>query len=111
MAEYKMVVLSNPVPGREQECDQWYEDVHLKDMVKFTGFKSAQRFRLQSPIAESNPYQFLAIYEIETDDLDSTVQELITAAETGNLNVSESLNTETAYAVIYGSCGEVVYST
>lgn len=110
MPRYKMVVLSNPVPGREQECDEWYETVHLKDMLTFPGFTSAQRFQMARNIADPNPYQYLAIYTIETDDLDGVVANLTRAAETGKLFVSETLDAANAYAVIYDEGGAVVRS-
>ncbi len=110
MPQYKMVVLSNPVAGREQECEQWYEHVHIKDMLTFPAFKSAQRFSLAHPVAEANPYQYLAIYEIVTDDIQSVVQELVDRAESGNLPVSEALDAANAYAVIYDANGEPVHS-
>lgn len=108
MRQYKMVVLSNPVPGREQECDDWYQNVHLQEMVTLPGFKSAQRFRLAHPMQEIEPYQFLAVYDIETDVIEETLQELISAAEGGSLELSEALHRENAYAVVYEACGDVV---
>ena len=108
MPQYKMVVLSNPVTGREQECNDWYENVHLRDMLTFPGFVSAQRFHLARNIADPNPYQYLAIYTIDTDDLDAVVETLTKAAESGELFVSEALDAVNAYAVIYDAGGSVV---
>lgn len=110
MPQYKMVVLSNPVPGREQECNEWYETVHIPDMLAMPGFVAAQRSTMACSIAESNPYQYLAIYTIETEDLDTVVGGLLKAAESGNLYVSEALDAANAYAVIYDEGGAVVHS-
>jgi len=111
MRQYKMVVLSNPVPGREQECDDWYQNVHLHEMVTLRGFKSAQRFRLAHPMRETEPFQFMAIYEIETDAIDESLQGLVSAAESGRLNLSGALHRENAYAVVYEACGDAVKAT
>src|SRR5690606_19186746 len=53
---YAYVVLSNPVPGRDQEYNDWYSNRHLADVVAVPGFVSAQRFRLVDPEAEDAPH-------------------------------------------------------
>ena len=32
MRRYKMITLSNPTAGREAEYNDWYQNVHLKDL-------------------------------------------------------------------------------
>ncbi len=108
MKQFKMVVLSNPHPGREQECDDWYRHKHLQDVVQLPGFVAAQRFHLAHPIQEANPYRFMAVYDIETDDLIGTLGGLVTAAESGALEVSDALDTEGSYAVIYEASGALI---
>ncbi len=108
MTHYKMVVLSNPVAGREQECNDWYLNQHLSEVVALPGFVSAQRFHLASPMAAPNPYQFMAVYDMDCDDLDQTLSGLVTAAESGELEVSPALDSDNAYAVIYTADGEPV---
>lgn len=105
---YKMVVLSNPVKGREDECDDWYQNTHLADVVALPGFTSAQRYRVANTMVVPNPYQYLAVYEIETDDLDHSIRALVTGAESGGLVVSEALDSGNAYAVVYEASGKVV---
>ena len=110
MRQYQMVVLSNPVVGREQECEDWYQQEHLQDMVKLPGFTSAQRFRLAHSMEEGNPYQYMAVYKIETDSIDDTMKTLVERAGSGELKVSTALDTQNAYAVVYDSCGDAVVS-
>lgn len=106
-----MVVLSNPVLGREQECDNWYRSVHLKEMVKLPGFVSAERFDLAHPMAAASAYQYLAVYHIECDDIEAVINELVTAAEDGTLTMSDALDRHNAYATVYSSAGEAVTGT
>ncbi|WP_439135194.1 hypothetical protein [Pseudomaricurvus sp.] len=108
MAQYKMVVLSNPVAGREKECDDWYRNQHLHDVVRLPGFISAQRFQLANPVAQERPYQFMAVYEIDTEDLERTLSGLVNAAEVGELEVSSALDRANSYAVVYAEDGEPV---
>ena len=84
MTHYKLLVMTQPKPGREAEYDKWYDEVHLVEMCQVPGFKSAQRFRLRpTPKAEAGGVEYvspgldyLAIYEVETDDLDALLRTL-----------------------------------
>ena len=39
MSNHLFVVLSNPIEGREDEYAQWYQNVHLHDVVALDGFE------------------------------------------------------------------------
>jgi hypothetical protein len=68
-----MVVLSNAKPGQEDGFNRWYTRVHVLDTInKLDGFLSAQRYQLADlPEAPPCPYRYLAIYEIEEDQLET----------------------------------------
>ncbi|AXQ30688.1 hypothetical protein D0B54_19255 [Solimonas sp. K1W22B-7] len=103
-----MVVMSNPVEGREAEYNDWYQNVHLAEVVALPGFRSAQRFRLARSLTERETWPYAAIYEIETEDIDAVLQQLRDAAGSGGLTMSESLATSRAYATIYEEHGSAV---
>lgn len=93
MKNYAYVVLSNPVPGRDQEYNDWYSNRHLADVVAVPGFVSAQRFRLVDPEAEDAPHQrYMAIYRMLTDDPSAIVAELQTLVETGQMEMSDAFS-------------------
>jgi hypothetical protein len=70
MARFLCLVGTNPVTGRAQEFNEWYDSQHLPDLLRVPGIVSAQRYRLaELREAQSSEYEYLAIYEIETDDL------------------------------------------
>lgn len=65
---HRLVVFSAPKPGHEDEYNQWYNEVHLDEVVAIPGFVAAQRFRLsddQLPGFPSSPHGYLAIYEFD----------------------------------------------
>jgi hypothetical protein len=63
-----MIALTNPVAGREAEFNQWYDDVHVKDLVAVPGIVAAQRFVLvPSDAMGAQPYQYVAMYQLEGD--------------------------------------------
>ena len=110
MRRYKMVVLTRAVEGREAEFNDWYQHVHLGQMVTFQGFKSAQRFRRVRSLGARETDPHLAIYEIETDDIEAVMAELEIKSDAGELTMSEAFSRAFVYAAIYEECGVVVAS-
>lgn len=108
MPRYKLVVLSRPVKGREDEYHRWYQHVHLGQVVGFEGFKSAQRFRLVKNLVPRAADPFMAIYEIETDDLEGMLQEVQSHSGTERLTLSDALDEACAFTAIYEEFGAVV---
>jgi hypothetical protein len=105
---YKMVVLSTPRDGREEEYNHWYQHTHLGELVALPGIRSARRFRMARALGAGDAYPYLAIYEIETDDIDAVVDALVTTAERQGLTMSGAIDTSRTYAVIYEPCGTPV---
>jgi len=71
VGKHVLVVLSNATEGGDDEFNEWYTNRHLGDVLKLRGYKAAQRFRLsdaQLGTAEL-PYRYLAIYEVEAEDV------------------------------------------
>jgi len=74
MERWLLTVESNCCdPSREDEFNDWYDNIHLPDILETPGFVSAVRYENTSP-AEGQG-KFLAMYEIETGDLASTLAE------------------------------------
>jgi hypothetical protein len=80
-----------PVSGdREAEYHKWYNDVHLAEIVSVEGIVSARRF---APTDGKGP--FIAIYELDCDDLDAVVQRLGELGASGKMSSLELLNMDT----------------
>ena len=91
MPKYVFCVFTDAVEGREDEYNHWYTNTHLADVVAVPGFVAAQRFKLEP--SQDTPFQqrYLAIYEVETDDLKATKKALTQAAKSGAMPVSDAL--------------------
>ena len=67
--EQLLVVLSNPHDGRDDEFNDWYSYVHVRDVMRLSpGAIAVQRFRLsagQFPGRPAPAHQYLAIYEAD----------------------------------------------
>ena len=69
MARYLLFAYSDcKDPAREEEFNDWYDNVHLPDMLEVPGMISATRWASAKP-AEGQRRKYLALYELETDDL------------------------------------------
>lgn len=89
MPSYTLVVMSQPVEGREEEYNAWYTGRHLDDVLRLPGLVSARRYKLGKDQVASHPY--LALYNIETDTVDETLAELMKRANSDDMPISEAL--------------------
>ena len=108
MTKYKLVVLTEPKAGREDEYNDWYTNQHLADVVAVPGFLSAQRFKLKDAMGYEHRNRYLAIYEIESDDPQAVLAEMFRRRDTPAMVVSESLDLEKASAGLFETCSTVV---
>ena len=109
MRRYKLLIFSKPVPGREQEYNDWYQNLHLSDVVAISGIRSAQRFRFnQAIVASTEPLPYLAIYDVETDDINGTIQQLQSRAQSRQILISDALSMDQALGVVYEEYGAMV---
>jgi hypothetical protein len=86
--------------------NEWYDSVHSPEVTTVPGIISARRFRLSEsqiePGAAIGDSPYLAIYEIDSDDLDFIAKELPARAADGRFNMSPALQTEPPpLAVLY----------
>jgi hypothetical protein len=102
MAKGVFIVQNAPVDGREDDYNNWYNDVHLPEILQIAGFTSARRFRkLQG---EGMPY--LAMYEVEADDLEAAQASIGKAAANGELRMSDALDRASSKMALYEQIAE-----
>jgi hypothetical protein len=114
MAKYTFVVLTNPVAGKEAEFNEWYNGQHVPDVLNVPGFVSAQRFRLadaQFGGEASRTHKYLALYEIETDDVDGTLKELRARGGTAEIVSTDPLDTKSVATFVFTPIAEKVMAT
>ena len=102
---YTFIVLTNAKPGQESEYNHWYNEVHLADVLKVPGFSSAKRFKASKgqPTGNTPRWEYAAIYEIDTDDLSATLDNMYGRVGTPDMDISEALDFDNLYAVVYES--------
>jgi len=96
MARFSFVVYSNPMKGREQEYNDWYSNQHLKDLLAIPGVISARRFKLSGTQIRdvAQTYQYLAIYDIEADDVASFIKEMTLRTANGVIARSTAMSSD-----------------
>jgi hypothetical protein len=108
MARYRLVVFTDAKEGQEDEYNEWYNNQHLRDIVALPGYVSAQRFRLHKPMQGQFPNKYLAIYTMDTDNVDKTIEHMLSLGGTKAMPISEALNATTATVAVFEVCSEEV---
>ena len=103
MTKQMVLVLTEPTEGKEDEFNEYYEHLHLTEVLSSTELKSAQRYQLVDQVGEDCPLPYLALYEGDSSD---------TASFIANLNEtrsqrqqSDSLNKRTARIWVFEAIG------
>ena len=101
MARHHLLAFTNPVAGREDEFNRWYDERHVPDLLAVPGFVSAQRFALSDATGQGKPgWTYLALYELETDDLPALMEEVRSRLGTDAIPVSDALDPNTPAGLI-----------
>ena len=99
MAKYTFVVLSNSTtPAEEAEYNEWYNKIHIPDVLNVPGFVAAQRFKLaETQFADGKPetvvrsceaslqrlqMDHIDLYQIHGNDAVTPVEETLRALDT-----------------------------
>jgi len=93
VAKYVFVVFTEPVEGRESDYNAWYSDVHIADVLALDGIVGARRFKLaqMDPPQDGHP-PYLALYEIEVDDVSKIPAAIRQAVAEGRMPISDALD-------------------
>ncbi|MFJ8816374.1 hypothetical protein [Amycolatopsis thermoflava] len=100
MADDLFLVFSNPVPGRADEYNDWYDQRHLGDVLAVPGVTAARRYSLAPaalPEAEDMPapppaaHSYLAVYELDGEP-DEVMAEFLRWVGSGEMPLSDSLD-------------------
>jgi hypothetical protein len=95
------VVFSNPVAGKDEEFNQWYDNVHIPELLSVPGMMSATRYALH----EAGIYhvrggvvpehKYMCVYELE-GDVDEVMGRIQARVASGEIHMSDSLDLATS---------------
>jgi hypothetical protein len=105
MPRFAYVIFSRAVQGQEAEYNRWYTEQHVGDVLRVPGVLAAQRFRLAQ--ADKNaPGPYLAVYEIESNDVQQTLAQIASRAGTPDMPISPALDVTSVTALAYEAITE-----
>ena len=98
MSRYQLHLHTRALAGQEAAYHRWYDEVHIAEVLGLDGFLTGERFE-PVPLAPDAPPSpdYLAIYEIETDDVGALLQQLAT----GTMDISPALDTAHVRTELY----------
>jgi hypothetical protein len=96
MPKHVFLVRTGPSsPERTDEYNDWYDNVHLPDLLKVKGVVGASRYRVapaqQGGAAIEGP-QYLAIYEVDIEDPQDFFDDMMRAVTDGSMRMSDVLD-------------------
>ena len=107
MAKYHLIVMTNPVEGKEQEFNDWYDNQHIRDVLAVPGIVSAQRLKAaDSQLGNrSSPYRYLAVYEVEVENLKDVIAAIVERGSTGRMPRSDAMDSSNVFTVFFEPTG------
>jgi len=84
----RMIVLTNHAPGREQQFNRWYDEVHIPEVLQIGPITACQRFKIVDAQMQPQTHRYLAIYEFE-----GSAKEALEAlqAASGSMDMGDTL--------------------
>ncbi|HEY8217047.1 MAG TPA: hypothetical protein VIH82_07930 [Acidimicrobiia bacterium] len=77
------------------DFNQWYDDVHSKEVLALDGVRSCRRFKLASaqimPDDDAVGRQYLALYEVEVDDWSQLSEAMMQGFTEGRITIDPNL--------------------
>jgi hypothetical protein len=108
MPKCKLIALTTPLPGKEAEFHDWYQNKHLQEITSIPGFQWAQRFQLVAKMIGADENQYLAIYDAEVDDPATLLAGFGEAAQSGKFTPAIYQDMATTYTALFTECGDYV---
>ena len=101
--KHLIAVLAEPKPGKEDEFNDYYENLHLDEVLATTGWDTAQRFVLSDEAGQPCPHRHLALYQVEADSADDIIKTLNETRP--QRQQSDALNRRTAALWVFSEAG------
>ncbi len=101
MTKYSMVVQSQAIDGKDAEYNAWYDNQHFGDICAIPGVTGGRRLEQVMTVAGEPGLKYLAIYDIETDDIGGVMAEMGRRGAEGLMPISDALDAPASQLWIY----------
>jgi hypothetical protein len=89
-----MLAWSSPSsPGQAGEFEDWYENTHIPQIrAAVPSITAVSRYQLVDPGSPGRPDRYLAVYELDTDDIPAAAAALKDSATAGRMDMTTAIN-------------------
>ena len=101
MGKYVMVVQSKAQDGRDDDYNEWYDNQHFGDICAIPGVTGGRRLENVMTLAGEPGLQYLALYEIECDDIGAVMGEMGRRGAEGLMPLSDALDGPASQLWVY----------
>ena len=106
MAKAMLLAWSNPVDeASDGEFNAWYDDTHVPQVrATIPAITAVQRYRqadLPAEAGASSVHRYLAVYEMDTDDVAGAIAALGAAVAAGQLDLTTTMDLTTNPPVLH----------
>ena len=101
MAKYNMVVQSKAAEGRDADYNTWYDNQHFGDICAIPGVTGGRRLEQAVTLAGEPGLKYLAIYDIETDDIGALLAEMGRRGAEGLMPLTDALDAPASVLWVY----------
>ena len=102
IGEAVMVVFMEPEAGTEREFNEWYNRYHIPERVSVPGILSARRYELSDG---EGALKYLAIYELENEEVLHSEAYLKNVAESTPMNFTRPKVQRLVYRQVFPETG------
>jgi hypothetical protein len=111
MNDYVYLVFSNPVAGKEDEYNQYYDGTHLPELLAIPGLARATRYETAADRPDQDPiegYAYVCVYEFDDDPIE-TLDRLGEVRAAGGLTPTDAISRDPGpRAVLFKRRSQVV---
>ena len=101
MGKYVMVVQSQAQPGRDDDYNDWYDNQHFGDICAIPGVTGGRRLQEAAVMMGEPGLKYLALYEIETDDVGAFMAEMGRRGAEGLMPMTDAIDAPASRLWIY----------
>ncbi|GAA0944002.1 hypothetical protein [Actinocorallia libanotica] len=109
-----LLVFSNPKPGQDEAYNDWYDQIHLAEILAVPGVASGRRYefhRVETPGTEERPaHRHLALYELDRDPRE-VMAECARRTASGEIGMHESLDAGAMSVAVWRARGPLQEGT
>jgi hypothetical protein len=89
------VVHSRPSsPDKEDAYNDWYDNVHLKDVCSVPGVVGARRYKVADTQTAGGLPPYVAIYEFDCENPQDAIDAIMAGVAEGRFAMSDALQTD-----------------